>query len=368
MPVQRPLVAEKVRLRTAVRSQLESVARSTSAEHRLVLRARIVLRAADGQTNAAIARAVGVTEDSVRKWRGRFAANPVLDSRFDLPRSGRPAVVPLIVRLQVIKLACSRPKGNHAPFHDVWTLDALVNALRKTTGYKLSRSEVGRTLRSEELRPHMVRLWLHSADPQFRRKVKVICELYTRPPPGSHVVCVDEKTSIQALERIHPGRLPTLGRPGRAEFEYRRHSVQALIAGFDVKTGKVFGVCRKRRTAADLAEFMEVLASRYPTGDVYVVWDNLNIHDERNWNAFNRRHGNRFHFVYTPKHASWVNQVEIWFSILQRRVLRFGNFHNVAELAKAILGFIAHWNRYEAHPFRWTFRGRFRQNQRPMAA
>jgi transposase len=183
-----------------------------------------------------------------------------------------------------------------------------------------------------------------------------------------HVVCVDEKTSIQALERIHPGRCPTFGRPGRFEFEYRRHCVQALIAGFDVQTGQVFGVCRQRRTAADLAEFMEMLADHYPTGQVYVVWDNLNIHAEKNWRAFSKRHGGRFHFVYTPKHASWVNQVEIWFSILQRRVLRHGHFRNVQELATAIMGFVAHWNRREAHPFRWTFRGRFRQDQRPLAA
>ena len=125
------------------------------------------------------------------------------------------------------------------------------------------------------------------------------------------------------------------------------------------------------RTAANLVSFMEELARRYPTGDVYIVWDNLNIHydgrDER-WTRFNERHGGRFHFVYTPLHASWVNQIEIWFSILQRRVLRHGSFSTVAEPTRRIMSFIAQWNRYECHPFRWTFRGQFQQDESRLAA
>jgi DDE superfamily endonuclease len=103
---------------------------------------------------------------------------------------------------------------------------------------------------------------------------------------------------------------------------------------------------------------MEALAKRYPTGRVYVVWDNLNIHHGERWKKFNRRHRGRFRFVHTPLHASWVNQVEIWFSILQRRVLKHGSFVSAAELTARVLGFVRHWNRHEAHPFRWTFRGR----------
>jgi transposase len=130
-----------------------------------------------------------------------------------------------------------------------------------------------------------------------------------------------------------------------------------------MRTGKVYGECRARRTAADLAEFMEAVARQYPVGDVYIVWDNLNIHHGEAWKEFNAKHGGRFHFVYTPKHASWENQIEIWFSVLQRRILRRGHFTSKAALVDRIDGFMAHWNQHEAHPFNWKFRGRFVHHQ-----
>ena len=320
---------------------------------------KIVLLAADGLGNEEIGRKLGITDDTARKWRDRYAAAGVITSLADRPRSGRPAQVPLEVRCQLIKLACLRCDEERAPFHDVWTHDALGLALALETGWHLSLSEIGRILRTADLRPHRMKLWLHSPDPDFRPKVEAICRLYTQPPAGAAVVCVDEKTCIQALARRFPGRPAAPGQLGRREFEYQRHGTVTLLAAFDVRTGKVYGECRARRTAADLAEFMEALARRHPTGDVYVVWDNLNIHLGKAWTKFNAAHGGRFHFVYTPKHASWMNQIEIWFGILQRRIVRHGDFASRNALAERIDGFIAHWNRYEAHPFNWKFRGEF---------
>jgi transposase len=174
---------------------------------------------------------------------------------------------------------------------------------------------------------------------------------------------------MQVLERKYPHHRDPKGRL-RYEFEYKRHGVAALLAAFDVRTGEVHGRVVPHRTANALVEFLEAVARRYPEKQVYVVWDNLNIHydgnDER-WTAFNRRHGERFHFRYTPKHASWMNQVEIWFSILQRRVIRYGNFPSAATLREKVVGFIAHWNRWERHPFRWTWRSESRQNARRAA-
>jgi hypothetical protein len=203
-----------------------------------------------------------------------------------------------------------------------------------------------------------VRIWLHSPDPEFRPKVERICGLYLSPPAGATVLCVDEKTGMQALEHGHP--LHVGGGCVRREFEYVRHGTSTLLAAFNVRTGDVFGRCR-RRTAAGLVAFLEDLARKYPTGAVYIVWDNLNIHyDGRDarWTRFNERQGGRFHFIYTPKHASWVNQVEIWFSVLARRVLKHASFVSRSELEAAVRAFISRWNR-DAHPFRWTFRGNF---------
>jgi transposase len=322
----------------------------------------MVLLAGEGHSNAEVARRVGSEVKTVRKWRGRFAARPKVSSLEDDMRIGRPPTVPVLARLELVKLACARPADSKAPFRNVWSADALRVALERTTGFQLSTSEVRRTLRDEEIRPHRMRVWLHSPDPDFAPKVRRICELYlTKPAHDEVVLCVDEKTGMQALERKHPSHLPRAGRLGRHEFEYIRRGTRTLIAAFDPHSGDVFGRCSRRRKATDLLRFMEAVAKRYPRKRVTIVWDNLNIHSGPMWEAFNRRHGGRFRFVYTPLHASWVNQVEIWFSILARRVLRYGSFASPTELTSAVRAFITHWNAHEAHPFRWTFRGRFRR-------
>lgn len=348
-------LAERLELPRKLRRAVERLSRSTSKPHRVVQRGKMIRMACGGLSNAEVGRRVGVTAQTVRRWRQRIADARKLAALEDAPRSGRPAVVPVEVRCSIIKLACDRP--DQAPFRNTWTLKALQEAAAKSTGWRLSISEIRRILHCEGIRPHRVRMWLHSPDPEFEPKVRVICNLYARPPQGATLVCLDEKTGMQALERIHPTRyLPS---EIRYEFEYARHGTSTLIAAFDVKTGEVFGRIR-RRTAAGLVRFMEELAKEYPTGPVYVVWDNLNTHydgRDRRWTRFNERHGGRFHFVYTPKHASWVNQIEIWFSILQRRVLKHASFPTKKELSAAVRGFIRYWNRVEAHPFRWTFRG-----------
>jgi transposase len=351
--------ATRIRVTPTVRKQLLKLSRSTTAAHRLVERSQIVLLAASGVSNARISGLMNCSEKMVRKWRQRFHADPTKRGLNDAHRSGRPARVSVAARCELVKLACDRPDDNRAAFRDVWTLATLRDALEARSGVRLSVSEVGRILRSEGLRPHRLKMWLHSPDPQFREKVERICALYLRVPRGAHVLCVDEKTGMQALGRKHPTKRPRPGAPGRFEFEYVRNGTQALIAAFDVRTGQVFGHCRDRRTADDLDAFMEALAKQYPSGDVYLVWDNLNTHCGDKWLEFSRRHGGRFHFVYTPKHASWVNQIEIWFGILHRRLLKHGEFDSVAELRSRVEGFIDHWNRHEAHPFRWTFRGTF---------
>ncbi len=359
--------AAVVRLAPTVRRQLRDLIRHGTAEYRAVFRARIVLLAAAGRSNADIARSLSCGEDTVRKWRERFARKPKLDALFDRPRSGRPAVIPVEVRCSLLKLACDRPPERQQ--RTVWTRASLAEELDRETGWRVSVSEVGRILNNSEMRPQRLRLWLHSPDPDFRAKARRICELYVRPPPGATVLCIDEKTQIQALRRRFGTTRSVPGRVGRYEFEYVRGGVQALIAALDVRTGQVFAQCRRRRTAADVVAFMEAVARRFK-GTVYVVWDNLDVHHDggdRRWSRFNARHGRRFHFVYTPLHASWLNQVEQWFSIVQRRVLRWADFSDRRHLVRRLLGFVHRWNRIEAHPFRWTFRGRFRQDAQALS-
>jgi transposase len=352
----------RIKLRDHVRRDLEELVHARSTPNGLAQRARIILLAARGLSNAAIARLVECTPKVVAKWRKRFRDRRKPESLQDAPRSGRPPEVPVWVRLELVKLACDRPVAHKQRFRDVWTHGALQAALLKETGFELSQTEIRRVLRVENIRPHRVRLWLHSPDPNFRTKVRAICDVYLRDPaPGETVVCIDEKTGMQALEHKHPFQQAAPGRAGRREFEYIRHGTCTLFAAFNPHTGEVFGECSKTRKLPDLMRFMEHLARRYPTGPVTVIWDNLNIHHGKVWEDFNRRHEGRFRFLYTPLHASWVNQVEIWFGLLSRRVLKHASFPTLRELRVAVLGFIRHWNQHEAHPFNWTFRGRFKK-------
>jgi transposase len=359
--------ARRVVISPSTRGQLKRTERRHRAPQRDALRARIILLAGQGLTNAEIAREAGCTDKTVRKWRGRFADNGSVRALKDRKRTGRPARVTVEQRAEVVKLACERPDGSKAAFRDIWTYQSLSEVYRATTGISISASEIGRILSQSDLKPHRARPWLHSPDPEFREKTREVCKLYLNIPAGAHVVCVDEKTGIQALERRFPGRPAVPGRWGREEFEYKRHGTTTLIGAFDVRTGRVFGECRPTRKAPDLVSFMEHLTLLYPKGEVYVVWDNLNIHGGERWTEFNKRHGGRFHFVYTPLHASWLNQIEIWFGILQRRILRRASFGSVAELMLKISGFIAHWNLNEAHPFEWKFRGRFARKEKRAA-
>lgn len=326
----------------------------------------MILLARRGLGTAVIARRVGCSDRNVRKWKARFAADPHVRSLDDAPRSGRPREIPVWVRCKLIELACDRPDDEAVPFRVLWTYRALADALEEETGWRLSISEVGRTLRFSEIRPHRVKQWLKCSDPDFTAKAKRVCDLYLQPPEGAVVVSVDEKP-MQVLKRIHPTHVDRRDASVRYEYEYKRHGTQVLLAAFDVRTGRVFGRVVRKRTAKALVAFMNALARRYPQRPVYVVWDNLNTHydgKDARWTRFNERHGHRFHFIYTPKHASWMNQVEIWFSILHRRVLKYGSFDSPSAQKAHVEGYIRHWNRHERHPFRWTWRTDRRKNRR----
>lgn len=350
------------------RARLADLASRHGAPFELVRRARIILALADGMGPTAVARAMGCSDRHVRKWRARWEAAPLVESLYDRERPGRTPQIALEVRCEVVRLACDRPDKLSAPFRDVWTQQALADALRRETGISISRSTVQRILNAEGLRPHKVRQWVHSPDPEFRPKVARICELYLNPPPGAVVLSIDEKP-MQALER-RSGNCHGIDGVVRREFEYVRRGTRTLLGALNVHTGEVLGRVVEHRTGEALVEFMDEVARRYRGKKVYVVWDNLNVHEDgpsQRWRRFNARHAGRFHFVHTPLHASWVNQIEVWFSILQRRVLRYGSFEHASRLALEVEAFIRYWNAHEKRPFRWRFSGSFERPRRTAA-
>lgn len=352
-----PAPEVKIVLTVELRVRLEELAHSLTFQHRFVERARIILHAADGMDNSAIARRVGVARRVVVKWRSRFAELG-MPGLADRPRSGRPPMLSAIDRHEIIAMACHSPL-DYGLERSRWTIATLREAAVATKRVNpLSETSVWKILNEVDLKPHKYCMWLFSKDPQFEEKMHDIVRLYLEgPDDGGVVVCVDEKTSIQALEQKYR-KLP--GEPGRAErieFEYIRHGTLCLMAAFEVQTGQVFGWTNETRKRPDFLHFLDLLSERYPQGKVHVVLDNLNTHKGETIARWNEAHGNRFVFHYTPTHASWLNQIEIWFGILSRQRLKNANFTSKRHLQQALMAYIDDRNKHYARPFEWTFKG-----------
>lgn len=328
------------------RRALEAVARSPTSEQRMVTRASIVLAAAAGKATHQIAREVGMSPQKTSQWRGRFA-NERLDGLRDRVRSGRPLVYDHDKRVEVFATACSAaPEGETH-----WTVRSLAEAVG------IGKSQTHQILADADLKPHQVRSWLTSIDPDFDTKRADVCGLYLNPPEEAIVVSIDEKTGVQAKEPIRKEIPMEPGKPARREFEYKRHGVQALLAGLLVHTGQVIGEVYDRNSRVEFIDFLNRLESEIPTGkDVHAILDNLQVHKTREVKAWLEAHP-RWTFHFTPTHASWLNQVELFFSILTRRLLRRGIFNSKADLREQLLAFIDRYNP-TAKPFAWTYAGK----------
>jgi transposase len=330
-------------------------------EYRMKLRATIIWQLAhEGKTVEQIAESLNIHVKTVKKWRKRFQMEGI-SGLYDRPRSGAPGKFTVQQRCEIIAIACDTPKSYGYLTYTHWNLDILTEVCEhEVQGPNMSRSSVHRTLNRNDLHPHRYEVWLHSKDPDFREKVNEIVSIYLDPPEDVIVISVDEKTGMQALERKQEPHPAMPGKPGRYEHEYIRHGTQSLIAGFEITTGDVIAQVGATRTADDILAFMEKVAQAYPDQRIIIIWDNLNIHKDGpscRWSEFNKAHDYRFSFYYTPIHASWMNQVEIFFSILHKRCLKWSSYCSENELKEAVMAFIREWNTNEAHPFNWTFRG-----------
>lgn len=334
------------------RRTLKRVVRAQTSEQRYVLRARVVLGASLGQNNSEIADELCCDVKTVRKWRDRFAAHR-LEGLWDAPRSGRPSEFTASQRHEVFAAVVGPPPFPYAR----WTVDLLANHLEEQgIVTSISRETLSYWLRSADLKPHRLKYWLTSKDPDFKRKKDAIVDLYLNPPRDGVVLCVDEKTSIQALERKHPDLPSQPHRHRRIEFEYKRHGVANLIAAFNIATGAVIGECVEKNNSTAFIRFVRRLMKLYPRGKIYLVLDNGTTHRSKETQAFLGRHP-RLVPVFTPTHASWLNQVEIWFSLLSRQALRNVSFKSKNELKARILAYIDRYNE-TAHAFEWKSKGK----------
>jgi putative transposase len=341
--------ATVIELSTGERAELERMVTSRTIERRMAERARIVLMAAEGEETVRIAQELGTSAATVCRWRKRFADMGVVGLR-DEPRAGRPRTYGYEERLKVIRRVAESPSDATR-----WTVRDLAADLAEEVG--MSKSHLARVLKELDLKPHQFRMWLNSQDPEFEAKQAEIVALYLNPPENALVICVDEKGPIQALEPVHPDTPARPGIPSRREFEYRRHGTTSLFAAFFVHEGTLLGECRKRRTLRDFMAFLEKLYRGCPRRKhLHIVLDNLpNVHDHPEVKRWLKAHP-RVHFHYTPTHASWLSQIELWFSILSRRLLKRGAFSSVDDLIAQIMAFIERYNK-RARPFTWTYTG-----------
>jgi len=322
--------------------QLTSIVRSRSLPHGLVTRAQIVLMAAEGVTSNEIANKVALSAQSVCKWRQRYLQQGILGLHDEL-RPGRPrSVSDEQVATLIRKTLNTKPKkGTH------WT----IRSMAKET--ELSRPTVHRVWKAFGLQPHRQRHFKLSTDPFFVEKLRDIVGLYLNPPDKAMVLCVDEKSQVQALDRTQPLLPMGLGYVEGVTHDYVRHGTTTLFAALDIATGKVLTRCKRRHRHQEYLQFLKYIDQNVPEDlDIHLVVDNYATHKHdkvKRWLAARPR----YQVHYTPTYASWLNQVEIWFNIITQKAIRRGTFRSVKDLVAKIDQFVNHYNK-ETQPFVWT--------------
>lgn len=333
---------EPIALSEEEREQLNGIANSRSLPHGLARRANIVLLAADDMPNSAIAERVNLSPQMVCKWRKRYLQQG-LPGLHDELRPGRPRSVldeevAMLVRRTI---ETKPPDGTH------WT----IRAMAKDT--ELSRPTVHRIWRAFGLQPHRQRYFKLSTDPFFVEKVRDIVGLYLNPPDKAMVLCVDEKSQIQALDRTQPLLPMGLGYVEGVTHDYVRHGTTTLFAALDIATGQVLTCCKNRHRHQEYLQFLKQVDANVPPNlGIHLVVDNYATHKHpsvKRWLAIHPR----YQVHYTPTYASWLNQVEIWFNIITQKAIRRGTFRSVKALIAKIEQFVSQYNRV-SHPFAWT--------------
>ncbi len=344
------------------RRVLTGRARRARGEQRDVLRARIVLAAADGQSNAAIARCLAISEDTVRRWRARFAADRMKGLQ-DRPRSGRPRVFADVAAAEVKAMACALPAETGVPLARWSASELAAEAVTRGVVDTLSGSTVRRWLNADAIKPWRYRSWIFPRDPDFAVKAARVLDLYDRLWDGrplgddEFVISADEKSQLQALRRRHPDLAPGPGRVRRQEFEYQRGGTLAYLAAYDVHHARVIGRCAPTTGIEPFTALVEQVMTSEPYASakrVFWVVDNGSSHDgQRSIDRMHQAWPNA-ELVHLPVHASWLNQVEIYFSIVQRKVVKPQDFDDLDVLADRLLRFQDRYNA-TADPFDWRF-------------
>ncbi|MFF0944859.1 IS630 family transposase [Kocuria sp. CPCC 205300] len=327
-------------LREGDREKLTRLVHSTSVRAGLAQRARIVLLAADGVSNTEIAEKVGATRTTVIAWRARYDEDGI-EGLADHDRSGRPR---RIDHRTIVAATLRPPPKKLGVTH--WSSRLLATRLG------IDHSTVAKAWREYGVAPWREGTFKFSTDPELVAKVVDVVGLYLAPPENAIVLCVDEKSQIQALERTAPSLLMLPGKPARATHDYIRHGTSTLFAALEIATGHVTAACKPRHRRQEFLAFLKQVARAYPEGPLHLVMDNYAVHKTPEVKVWLAEHP-RFQVHFTPTSASWLNLVEVWFGIIECQALHRADVTSVPELNKKIRAFVTGWNN-RCHPFVWT--------------
>jgi len=326
------------------KSQLIAYANSHKVEHRMAQRSQIILDWMEGLSYKASAAKNDVTEMVIAKWRKRFCKDG-LKGLMDSQRTGKPISISEEIRNKVIHLACSKPNDGRRKRSQ--------KDIAKLTG--ISQSKVSQILLENELRPHKTEYWCgKSPDPEFETKMIDIVGLYLNPPSNAIVLSVDEKTQIQALDRTQPELPMKRGQVRRLTNTYKRNGIVNLIAALAVHTGEITARNIERNNATNFLKFLRLIDRKYRNVEIHIIIDNLAVHknkEVKEWLNSKRK----FHVHYTPTYSSWLNQIETWFSIMTRDVLKDSVWRSKKELVDELMRYIKMYNNHKAKPFQWTY-------------
>jgi transposase len=339
-----PFTAEAITLTGDERAELEQMTQSRTLPAGDVFRARLVLMLADGLPYRTIQERLDTSAPTISRWRERFESQRVA-GLLEIRHPGqKPSVITPALQAKVLE--ASRRKPNDGSTH--WSCRKMAQHL------KVSKDTVQRIWHKAGLKPHRLERYMASDDPDFERKAADIIGLYLDPPQHAAVFCVDEKSAIQALDRLDPVLPMSPGRIERHGFEYYRHGTLSLYAALDVRTGKVQGKTAARHTSEEFVEFLgQVVGACPPRQEIHVILDNLSAHKTTKVQDFLGQHPNvQLHF--TPTYSSWLNQVEIWFGRIEREVIARGVFTSVRDLARKLMRYIRAYSK-TARPFNWKY-------------
>lgn len=340
-------IGTSVELEPTDRVELTMRARSTSLEHRYVLRARVILCWANGMTLRETSRAVGLSRNACCRWRRRFVACR-LEGLKDTRRPGRPRGISPETRARVVETACSKPTGGYSS----WTQRRIAKACG------VSQTSVCHILGDADLKPHKTHYWCGKpTDPEFEAKMMEIIGLYLNPPEDALVLCVDEKTQMQVLDRRQPVLPMREGTPKRFTNTYTRHGTVSLIAALSVHSGDVTARTIPSNASPNFLAFLKSLYRRYPHQQLHIIADNLSAHKSQEVKTWLGRR-RRITMHYTPTYSSWLNQVEIWFHLLARDVLKDGIWTSKQQMVRQMMEYIQTYRRERARPFAWTYTGK----------